>query len=78
MIKELQFTLFAEQSLNVYKLYDNAIEHKPFLHQKPFLNWFKQLLADHQITEFYLVTEFGMLDFFMVSETEENRDSSVD
>jgi len=67
LIKDLQFTLFAEQSLNVYKLYENAIENKLFLRQKAFLNWFKQLLSDNQFSEFYLVTEFSMIDFLMIS-----------
>lgn len=73
LIKDLQFTLFAEQSFNVYKLYENAIENKPFLHQKAFLNWFRQLLSDYQITEFYLITEFSMIDFLMVSSTDDKK-----
>ncbi len=66
LVKALQFALFAEQSLAVYKLYDNAIAQRPFLQQDDFIQWFKQLLINHGICEFYLVTEFGLLDFVMI------------
>jgi len=66
-IIDLQFDLFAEQSLNVFKLYENNIEQKPFLRQKPFLKWFKQLTASINAQEYYLVTEFSQIDYLIVS-----------
>ena len=65
-IQNLQFTLFAEQSLAVYRLYDNVANSKPFLQNKAFLSWFKSFITDHNINAFYLVTEFGMLDFILL------------
>ena len=65
-IQKLQITLFSEQSLAVYRLYDNVTNSKPFLQNKAFLSWFKSFITDHSINEFYLVTDFGMLDFILL------------
>ncbi len=69
IIKELQFTLFAEQSFSAYRFYESVIERNPFLYQKAFLDWFKQHMTENNINEFYLVTDFGMIDFLMLSQS---------